>query len=125
MQVGTLLSGSGLLSKAQTIRSAAELLWQDLQPLISAGKQQGLAPADMFSRSDVMWAVGVCLSRTVRLDDMAGEPVVLVPYADLLNHDVASEAYLVWDEQQQAVVLQPDRKYKAGQQVDGRTGRVH
>eukprot|EP00878_Enallax_costatus_P028717 GHUV01031052.1.p1 GENE.GHUV01031052.1~~GHUV01031052.1.p1 ORF type:complete len:258 (+),score=106.58 GHUV01031052.1:375-1148(+) len=71
----------------------------------------------MFTRSDIQWAVGVCLSRSVRLDDLAGEPIVLVPFADFLNHDVNSEAFLVWDEQQQAVVLRPDRSYKAGDQV--------
>lgn len=115
-QVETLLAGSGLRQKAATIISAADLLWQDLQPITTAANQRGLCPPDMFSRADIDWAVGICLSRSVRLDDRKGE-VVLVPYADLLNHDTSCEAYLVWDEQQQSVVLRPDRSYKAGEQV--------
>jgi hypothetical protein len=43
--------------------------------------------------------------------------VVLVPLADLFNHDPSSEAYLVWDPQQQGVVLKPDKAYKPGEQV--------
>jgi hypothetical protein len=43
--------------------------------------------------------------------------VVLVPFADFLNHDPGCEAYLQWEEQQQAVVLRPDRDYSPGQQV--------
>jgi len=53
---------------------------------------------------------------SVRLDDKGGE-VVLVPLADLFNHDPSSEAYLVWDPQQQGVVLKPDKAYKPGEQV--------
>lgn len=117
LQVSSLLAGSGLLAKAHTIRSAANRLRQDLQPLVSIGQQQGLCPPDMFSRSDMQWAVGICLSRSVRLDDMTGEPIVLVPFADFLNHDVSCEAFLVWDDQQQAVVLRPDRSYRPGEQV--------
>ena len=37
--------------------------------------------------------------------------------ADLFNHDPSSEAYLVWDPQQQGVVLKPDKAYKPGEQV--------
>jgi hypothetical protein len=44
--------------------------------------------------------------------------VVLVPFADFLNHDPSCDAFLEWDEQQQAVVLRPDRNYTAGEQVN-------
>jgi hypothetical protein len=43
--------------------------------------------------------------------------VVLVPFADFLNHDPSCHTFLKWDEQQQAVVLRPDRSYAAGEQV--------
>lgn len=56
------------------------------------------------------------MSRSVRLADR-GDQVVLVPFADLLNHEPSCEAYLLWEEQQQAVVLRPDRDYSPGQQV--------
>jgi len=115
-QVSKLLSGSGLLLKAQVILAAAEALWRDVQPVITAAKQQGLCPADMFSRPDITWATGICLSRSIRLDDRGGE-VVLCPFADLFNHSCDSQAFLLWDKQQQAVVLRADKAYKAGEQV--------
>jgi hypothetical protein len=111
-----LLSGSGLLLKAQLIMAAAEALWRDIQPVISTAKQQGLCPADMFSRADITWATGICLSRTVRLDDRGGQ-VVLCPFADLFNHSCDSKAFLLWDPKQQAVVLKADRPYKPGEEV--------
>ena len=55
VQVDTLLAGSGLASTAAMIRNGAQLLWQDLQPLLTAAKQQGLCPADMFSKADIYW----------------------------------------------------------------------
>jgi hypothetical protein len=55
VQVDTLLAGSGLASKAAMIRNGAQLLWQDLQPLLAAARQQGLCPADMFSKADIYW----------------------------------------------------------------------
>jgi predicted nicotinamide N-methyase len=54
-QVDTLLAGSGLAATAAMIRGGAQLLWQDLQPLLAAAKRQGLCPADMFSREDIDW----------------------------------------------------------------------
>ncbi|WIA32213.1 hypothetical protein OEZ86_003062 [Tetradesmus obliquus] len=114
--VDTLLAGSGLASTAAMIRIGAQLVWQDLQPLLTAATQQGLCPADMFSKADIYWAIGICMSRSVRLADR-GDQVVLVPFADLLNHEPSCEAYLLWEEQQQAVVLRPDRDYSPGQQV--------
>jgi hypothetical protein len=116
MQVSKLLSGSGLLLKAQVILAAAEALWKDIQPVVSAAKQQGLCPAEMFSRANINWAVGICLSRSVRLDDRGGV-VVLCPFADLFNHSCDSKAFLLWDKQQQAVVLQADKAYKPGDEV--------
>eukprot|EP00775_Hariotina_reticulata_P013031 gene13031-13160_t len=115
-EVDQLLAGSGLLHLAHTILSAADLLWQELQPLIAAGQQQQLCPPDMFSKQNIFWAMSICLSRSVRLDDQDGQ-VVLVPFADLFNHDPSSEAYLVWEEEQQGVVLRPDKAYKPGDQV--------
>jgi hypothetical protein len=105
-----------LLMKAQLIMAAAEALWRDIQPVISTAKQQGLCPADMFSRADITWATGICLSRTVKLDDRGGE-VVLCPFADLFNHSCDSKAFLLWDPKQRAVVLQADRPYKPGEEV--------
>lgn len=55
VQVDTLLAGSGLASTAAMIRIGAQLVWQDLQPLLTAAKQQGLCPADMFSKADIYW----------------------------------------------------------------------
>jgi hypothetical protein len=55
VQVDTLLAGSGLASTAAMIRAGAQLLWQDLQPLLAAAKQQALCPGDMFSRADIDW----------------------------------------------------------------------
>ncbi|KAF6255066.1 hypothetical protein COO60DRAFT_1272756 [Scenedesmus sp. NREL 46B-D3] len=115
-EVDTLLAGSGLASTAGLIRGGADLLWEDLQPLLAAAKQQGLCPEGMFGRADIDWAVGICLSRSVRLDSRGGQ-VVLVPFADFLNHEPSCEAFLVWDERQHAVVLRPDRDYSPGQQV--------
>lgn len=127
-QVPKLLSGSGLLQKAQVILAAADALWRDIQPVITAGKQQGLCPSDMYSRADVTWATGICLSRSIRLDDKGGV-VVLCPFADLFNHSCDSKAFLLWDAQQQAVVLRADRAYKAGEEVsctrEGETGTSH
>jgi hypothetical protein len=114
--VSKLLSGSGLLLKAQAIMAAAEALWRDIQPVVAAAKQQGLCPQDMFSRADVTWATGICLSRSIRLDDRGGV-VVLCPLADLFNHSVESNAFLKWDPQQQAVALQADRSYQPGDEV--------
>lgn len=116
LQVSKLLSGSGLMLKAQVILAAAEALWKDIQPVVSAAKQQGLCPADMFSRADINWATGICLSRSVRLDDRGGV-VVLCPFADLFNHSCDSQAFLLWDKQQQAVVLRADKAYKPGDEV--------
>lgn len=118
-QVPKLLSGSGLLRKATVILAAADALWRDTQPIISAGRQQGLCPADMFSRADVTWATSICLSRSIRLDERGGQ-VVLCPFADLLNHSCESKAFLTWDERQQAVVLRADRAYRPGDQVGWR-----
>jgi Rubisco LSMT substrate-binding/SET domain len=77
----------------------------------------------MFSEDDVRWGIGICLTRSVRLDDRAGE-VVLVPYADLLNHTCECDAYLVWDPALCAVVMRTDRAYNVGDQV-GCTMRVY
>lgn len=119
-QVSKLLSGSGLLLKAQAIMAAAEALWRDIQPIVAAAKQQGLCPQDMFSRAAVTWATGICLSRTFRLDDRGGV-VVLCPLADLFNHSVESKAFVKWDPQKQAVVLQADRSYQSGDEVSHMT----
>jgi hypothetical protein len=116
LQVLKVLSGSGLLLKAQLIMAAADALRGHIQPVISTAKQQGLCPADMFSRAAITWATGICLSRTVRLDDRSGE-VVLCPFADLFNHSCDSKAFLLWDPKQRAVVLKADRPYKPGDQV--------
>lgn len=115
-QVSKLLTGSGSLLKAQIILAAAEAQWREVQPIISTAKQQGLLPPDMFSRADIDFGTSICLSRTVRLDDKGGV-VVLSPMADLFNHSCDSTAFLVWDEQQQAVVLRADRAYNPGEEV--------
>lgn len=105
--------------KARSILTAAEALWQSIQPVVTAAKQQGLCPADMFTQADINWATGICLSRSIRLDDRGGV-VVLCPFADLFNHGCSSKAFLSWDEQQQAVVLTADRSYAAGDEVRAR-----
>lgn len=116
MQVTSLLAGTGLLYKANLIVKAADAVWEDVQPLLAAAKQQQLCPAGMFSRADIDWAIGICLSRTVRLIDRSDE-IVLCPFADLFNHSSDSKAFLVWDSKQQAVGLTSDRAYKPGEQV--------
>jgi hypothetical protein len=73
----------------------------------------------MFNKTDVTWATSICLSRSIRLDERGGQ-VVLCPFADLLNHSCDSKAFLTWDVQQQAVVLQADRAYRPGDQVGWR-----
>jgi hypothetical protein len=55
VQADLLLAGSGLASTATIIRNGAELLWQDLQPLLETAKQQGLCPENMFSKADINW----------------------------------------------------------------------
>lgn len=116
-QVKTLLVSTGLQQHAATILTAAEAVWQELQPLLAAGRARGLCPADMFSRDDFDWAVSICLSRSVRLDASEPPAVVLVPYADMANHSTAASVFLEWDCARSAVVLAADRSYKAGEQV--------
>ncbi|GLC54779.1 hypothetical protein PLESTB_000905100 [Pleodorina starrii] len=130
-----LLRGSPLLRLADSITAAAAASWQELEPIISRGRAEGLVPDHVpLAKADLDWAFGVLLSRCIRLPGRA-DMQVLAPWADLLNHDVAAEAgcHLDWDEgagagprgsgsgsgagRGGALVLRADRQYAAGQQV--------
>jgi hypothetical protein len=120
-QVERLLAGTCLLSKARTILNASAATWSDLTPYLTTPGPLGPLPPQLYSREAIMWGISMCLTRSVRLDSRGGL-TVLVPWADLLNHEPAADCYLDWEEGAQAVVLRPDRDYKPGEQV--RAGRA-
>ena len=130
------LRGSQLHEAALEIRAAAEASWQDMQPLLAAATQRGVAPPGAFDRASLQWAFGMLLSRLVRLASLASpgsssgggggggsglaEPPgteALLPFADLLNHSPSCTSHLDWSAQDAAVVLRADCKYKAGEEV--------
>jgi hypothetical protein len=75
------LRGSHLHQVAGEIRGAARASWEEMQPLLRAAEQQGLAgPSRVFTREALAWAFSMLLSRLIRLpglDDMEA----LVPWA--------------------------------------------
>lgn len=116
-----LLGSTCLLSKANTILDAAAATWSDITPYLNTPGPLGPLPPQLYSHEAITWAISMCLTRSVRLDSRGGL-TVLVPWADLLNHDPTADCYLDWEEGVQAVVLRPDRDYKPGEQVRGRQG---
>lgn len=118
LQVGW-LRGSHLHQLATEIRRAADATWQELQPLLAAAEQQGVAPSfreQTYSREAITWALSLLLSRLIRLPAL-GDVEALVPWADFLNHDCRAEAFLDFDPASAAVVLRADRQYRPGEQV--------
>ncbi|PRW56824.1 ribulose-1,5 bisphosphate carboxylase oxygenase large subunit N- chloroplastic [Chlorella sorokiniana] len=141
------LRGSQLHEAALEIRAAADASWQEMQPLLAAAAQRGLAPPGAFDRASLQSAFAMLLSRLVRLASLGGnsgsssrgsgsgsgsgsssssggsgpaEPPgteALLPFADLLNHGPSCTSHLDWSAQDAAVVLRADRKYKAGEEV--------
>ena len=66
----SLLAGTRLLQDARDIWAAANLSWEQLQPLL-----QGQAAVEVFggkqpSRSDFQWAFSMLLSRLIRLSSL-------------------------------------------------------
>jgi|APGre2960657444_1045066.scaffolds.fasta_scaffold10243_1 hypothetical protein len=62
------------------------------------------------------WAFNMLFSRLIRLPSQ-NDTLALVPWADLMNHDVNCGAHLDWDGNAKAVVLRTDCEYAARQQV--------
>ncbi|KAI7843368.1 hypothetical protein COHA_003064 [Chlorella ohadii] len=139
------LRGSQLHEAALEIRAAADASWQEMQPLLAAAAQRGMASPGAFDRASMQWAFGMLLSRLVRLASLDGgssagstssgssssgssgsgstgpsEPPgteALLPWADLLNHSPSCASHLDWSAADAAVVLRADRKYRAGEEV--------
>ena len=116
MQVESLLAGSGLRSKAKLITTAAAATWQEISNVFSDAGGQSQLLGDIFTKKAVYWAIDMCLTRSVRLDSRKSE-VVMLPWGDLVNHDVNAACFLGWDEGLKAVVLKADRSYKPDEQV--------
>jgi hypothetical protein len=116
-QVDRWLSG-GLRTKARIITAADDASWSEVADLVSAAEVDGACPHGMFTRDSVRWAVGVLLSRSVRLDSAGGE-TVLVPFADFANHSVDADCFLDFDAGSGAVGVRLDRGYAPGEQVRG------
>ncbi|GAB4816512.1 hypothetical protein N2152v2_003558 [Parachlorella kessleri] len=110
------LRGSYLYQLAMEIRGAADASWQELQPLLAAAQQQGLARPDVFTQQSLRWAFSMLLTRLIRLPGL-GDTEALVPWADLLNHSCGATTFLNWDAAAEAVVLAADRQYRPGEQV--------
>lgn len=66
---------------------------------------------------DLRWAYSMLFSRLVRLDDLDGGALALVPWADLLNTRPGAGAFLTYDAALRSVVLRPERAYAEGEQV--------
>ncbi len=139
------LRGSQLHEAALEIRAAADASWQEMQPLLAAAAQRGMASPGAFDRASMQWTFGMLLSRLVRLASLDGgssggstssgssssgssgsgstgpsEPPgteALLPWADLLNHSPSCASHLDWSAADAAVVLRADRKYRAGEEV--------
>ena len=124
-----LLGGSHLHTLAVDIRAAAEASLQEVSPLIRRAESEGIVPAGALTEEGLRRAFALLLSRLVRLEGIAdggggdtadgGAVDALCPWADLLNHDSSSGAFLQWDSAQDAVVLRADRAYAPGDQVVG------
>jgi len=78
-----------------------------------------------FTYENWVWAFTILFSRGVRLRNLRqGETIALVPYADLINHNSASRAYLdaessggFFSEVEENVVLYSDRAYNIMDQI--------
>ncbi len=116
LQVKHLLAGSGLLHKAHGMRRAADKTWEELCPLVQEAQQRRIPRAKMFSRQHIHWALGVLLSRCIRLDSLGGIEAV-VPWADCANHSVDANCFCDWDAALKAVTLRVDRAYAVGDEV--------
>lgn len=114
------LRGSHLYHVANEIQAAAETSWQEVAPLAQHTEQAGLLPKGALTKEALTRAFSLVLSRAIRLEGVPGSPTpvdALVPWADLLNHESTSQAFLSYDALMDAVMLRCDRDYTVGEQV--------
>eukprot|EP00887_Chlorella_sp_A99_P006062 scaffold22.g6062.t1 len=135
------LHGSHLHTLAAGIRAAAAATRREARAALAAAAAAAAAggsapPPPPPSDEQLDWALGILLTRLVRLGAGAAAPgggggsnehgrssgaalevEALVPLADFANHDCAAACHLAWDAAAGGVVLRPDRGYAAGEEV--------
>jgi len=114
------LKGTQLYSLANDIRSAAASSWLEVAPIVKQGESTAIIAKNIVTEESLTRAFALLLSRAVRLDNFGGNGVSidsLCPWADFVNHDSSSSAFLRWDPSIDAVVLVSDRSYSPGEHV--------
>ena len=110
-----MLQGSHAIKLASLLRRTWGAAYEALEPLLSAGQQQGLLQPSV-DRAALRWAFSMLVSRLFRLSNKEGLEV-LVPWADMLNHSPSARCLLDWDPDARAVVFRTDQPYQKGEQV--------
>lgn len=111
-----MLQGTSLQKAAADITSAADVSWEELQPVLTDGCAQGLIPRGLLDRQLFTWSFSTLLSRLVKLAGSGGVDVC-VPWADMLNHSPHVSAFFEYDQSTKSVILRPDKSYRKGEQV--------
>ena len=111
-----MLQGTSLQKAAVDITSAADVSWEELQPVLTDGCAQGLIPRALLDRQLFTWSFSTLLSRLVKLAGSGGVDVC-VPWADMLNHNPHVSAFFEYDQSTKSVILRPDKSYRKGEQV--------
>jgi len=128
-ELESVLHGSPIVAASRACKLSVLNLFQDMKHDFMK-KDLKMFPDDAFTEENYMWGMAMCFSRAARLMfkevDQMTPMVALVPYVDLINHNMNANTYILaryetspfdLDFEEKYVVVKADRYYARYEQI--------